>query len=37
LAPAAIEAVEETRYGAANSALEAGWSYAVNLGYAVNW
>jgi hypothetical protein len=32
-----IEAAEETRYGAANSALKAGWAYAVNLGCAVKW
>lgn len=32
-----IAASEETRYGAANTAVEAGWAYALNVGYAVKW
>lgn len=32
-----IAAAKETRYGDANTALEAGWAYALNVGYAVEW
>lgn len=32
-----IAASEETRYGAANTAVEAGWAYALNVGYRVGW
>lgn len=32
-----IAASEETRYGDANTAVEAGWAYALNVGYRVAW
>ncbi|QIG47371.1 aromatic hydrocarbon degradation protein [Nordella sp. HKS 07] len=32
-----IAASEESRYGAANTAVEAGWAYALNVGYRVAW
>ncbi|HTN98668.1 MAG TPA: aromatic hydrocarbon degradation protein, partial [Nordella sp.] len=32
-----IAASEETRYGAANTAVEAGWASALNVGYQVAW
>lgn len=32
-----LPAVEETKYGPNNAALDAGWAFAANLGYAVKW